>query len=106
MAYLRVTAILLALLLFLFLVPLQWIAVRGRWPLRMWFPVALSRALATLLRLRVYAEYIPPPDGPRLLAANHVSWLDILAICSIEPVCFLAKREVGAWPVAATFARL
>jgi len=47
----------------------------------------------------------PPPQGPRLIAAN-VSWLDILALCSVEPVCFLAKREVEAWPVVSTFARL
>ena len=48
----------------------------------------------------------PAPTGPRLIVANHVSWLDILALCSVEPVCFLAKREVGTWPVASTFARL
>ena len=44
--------------------------------------------------------------GPRLIVANHVSWLDILAFCSVEPVCFLAKREIGAWPLISTFARL
>jgi lyso-ornithine lipid O-acyltransferase len=27
-------------------------------------------------------------------------------LCSVEPVCFLAKREVEAWPVVSAFARL
>lgn len=106
MAYLRVTAIILTLLLFLSAAPLQWIALRWRWSLRLWLPVAFSRTIIALLRLRVHADRAPPPEGPRLLAANHVSWLDILALCSVEPVCFLAKREVGGWPVASTFARL
>ncbi len=106
MAYLRVTAIIFALLLFLLAAPLQWIALRRSWPLRLWLPVAFSRTIIALLRLRVHAERSPQPEGPRLLAANHVSWLDILALCSVEPVCFLAKREVGGWPIASTFARL
>jgi lyso-ornithine lipid O-acyltransferase len=106
MAYLRMTSVVLALLLFLSLAPLQWLALRRRWPLRLWLPVAFARTLSALLRLRIFARQVPPPQGPRLLAANHVSWLDILALCSVEPVCFLAKREVDAWPVASTFARL
>jgi hypothetical protein len=32
--------------------------------------------------------------------------VDILAFCSVEPICFLAKREIGAWPLISTFARL
>ncbi len=106
MAYLRTTAILLAMLVFLCLTPLQWIALRRRWPLRRWFPVAFGRTLAHLLQLNVCAECAAPPQGPRLIVANHVSWLDILAFCSVEPVCFLAKREIGAWPLISTFARL
>jgi lyso-ornithine lipid O-acyltransferase len=106
MSYLRATALVLALLLFLGLAPLQWVALRRRWPLRLWLPVAFGRTLAALLRLDICVECAPLPEGPRLIVANHVSWLDILALCSVEPVCFLAKREVGTWPVASTFARL
>ncbi|HEY8006238.1 MAG TPA: lysophospholipid acyltransferase family protein [Methylocella sp.] len=110
MAYLRATTILLAMFVFLCLTPLQWVALRRRWPLRRWFPVAFGRTLANLLRLDVCAECAAPPGShpqePRLIAANHVSWLDILAFCSVEPVCFLAKREIGAWPLISTFARL
>jgi 1-acyl-sn-glycerol-3-phosphate acyltransferase len=106
MAYLRAVLIVLTLLLFLSLAPLQWLALRRRWPLRLWLPVALGRTLAALLSLRVFAKRVPPPQGPRLIVTNHISWLDIVALCSVEPVCFLAKREVEAWPVVSNFARL
>jgi 1-acyl-sn-glycerol-3-phosphate acyltransferase len=33
-----------------------------------------------------------------LLVANHVSWLDILAIASHTPAVFVAKKEVRDWP--------
>ncbi len=106
MAYLRATALILASLLFLCLAPLQWVALRRRWPLRLLLPVAFSRTLAALLRLDVVTESAKLPEGPRLIVANHLSWLDIVAVCCIEPVCFLAKREIGSWPICSTFARL
>jgi 1-acyl-sn-glycerol-3-phosphate acyltransferase len=35
-----------------------------------------------------------------MIAANHVSWLDIFAIMSVRPARFIAKSEIRAWPVA------
>src|SRR5947209_19547610 len=99
MAYLRAVLIVLALLFFLSLAPVQWLALRRHWPLRLWLPVALGRTLTALVRLDVVATRAAPPQGPRLIVANHISWLDIVVLCSVEPVCFLAKREVEAWPV-------
>lgn len=40
-----------------------------------------------------------------LVVANHVSWLDILALSALEPVTFVAKREVGEWPLVGRTAR-
>ncbi|MEO8123304.1 MAG: lysophospholipid acyltransferase family protein [Burkholderiales bacterium] len=37
--------------------------------------------------------------GAKLLVANHISWLDILAIDAIEPARFVSKVEVKRWPV-------
>jgi 1-acyl-sn-glycerol-3-phosphate acyltransferase len=34
-----------------------------------------------------------------LIAANHISWLDIHVIASQLPVTFVAKADVMAWPV-------
>jgi 1-acyl-sn-glycerol-3-phosphate acyltransferase len=107
MAVLRLFMIGLTLLLFFGVaVPLQWIALRLRWPGRASIPVVLCRILIRLLRVRLRVEGAPAPDQPRLVAANHISWIDILVLTSVEPLCFLAKREVGAWPFVGSFARL
>jgi 1-acyl-sn-glycerol-3-phosphate acyltransferase len=107
MAYIRTVAICLAILVFVVVgVPLQWIALRFGWPLQRLVPVACCRVLVRLLRMKVTAHGTPIRRGARLLAANHVSWLDILALSSVEPVCFLAKKEVASWPVVSTFVRL
>lgn len=37
--------------------------------------------------------------GPVLLVANHVSWLDILAVNAVQPARFVSKADVLAWPV-------
>ncbi len=34
-----------------------------------------------------------------LLVANHISWLDILVIAAGSDASFVAKAEVGAWPL-------
>jgi 1-acyl-sn-glycerol-3-phosphate acyltransferase len=57
--------------------------------------VALHRWLCLLLRVRLVRIGAPGP-GRRLIVANHVSWLDILALGAMEPMAFLAKSEVGA----------
>ncbi|MEU8518683.1 lysophospholipid acyltransferase family protein [Streptomyces sp. NPDC048577] len=40
-----------------------------------------------------------PADGPLLVVANHVSWLDIPLVAAALPGRMLAKTEVGSWPV-------
>lgn len=45
-------------------------------------------------------------DGPRLLVANHVSWLDISVIGSLEPTRFVAKSEIRNWPIAGALANV
>ncbi|MEU0150540.1 lysophospholipid acyltransferase family protein [Micromonospora fulviviridis] len=45
-----------------------------------------------------------PPRGRALLVANHVSWLDILAVLAVAPARMLAKREVRDWPVVGRLA--
>jgi 1-acyl-sn-glycerol-3-phosphate acyltransferase len=57
--------------------------------------VALHRWLCAVLRVRL-CRYGAPGPGRRLIVANHVSWLDVLALGAMEPMAFLAKKEVGA----------
>jgi len=35
----------------------------------------------------------------RMLVANHVSWLDVIALNAVAPACFAAKAEVRNWPL-------
>lgn len=39
-----------------------------------------------------------------LVAANHVSWLDVVALNAVCPVRFLAKREIRSWPIVGRLA--
>ncbi|RXS57921.1 lysophospholipid acyltransferase family protein [Streptomyces sioyaensis] len=66
-----------------------------------------AAALLDALGIRVEgAAALTAGDGPgTLVVANHISWLDILALLAVEPVTLLAKREVGGWPVVGGLAR-
>lgn len=39
-------------------------------------------------------------EGPRVIVANHISWLDIPVIGSLEATRFVSKSEVQDWPLA------
>ncbi|WP_338491670.1 lysophospholipid acyltransferase family protein [Streptomyces sp. SJL17-4] len=57
----------------------------------------------------VHARYegaAAPADGPLLVVANHVSWLDIPLIAAVLPGRAVAKSEVRHWPVLGTLAAL
>lgn len=38
-------------------------------------------------------------QGGRLVVANHISWLDILAITTLIPSGFIAMKEMQTWPI-------
>ena len=57
-----------------------------------------SRGFLRLLGVRIVIEGVPRP-GAKLLVANHISWLDILAIDAVVPSRFVSKVEVKRWPV-------
>jgi 1-acyl-sn-glycerol-3-phosphate acyltransferase len=42
---------------------------------------------------------LPAEAGPVLLAANHISWLDILVLHAARFCRFVSKAEVHHWPV-------
>ena len=53
--------------------------------------------------LNVHAEVEGDDDaiaGSIMIAANHVSWLDIFVISSVRPTRFIARGEIRQWPVA------
>jgi 1-acyl-sn-glycerol-3-phosphate acyltransferase len=54
------------------------------------------------IQLEVHGQ--PPRQGPLLLVANHISWLDILVLHAAGFCRFVAKSDVGRWPVIGTLA--
>ena len=57
------------------------------------------------LRVRVIGETVSRAR-PTVFISNHSSWMDIPALGSCLPASFIAKGEVGRWPVISTIARL
>lgn len=60
--------------------------------------------LLAILAVRVTTRGEPPPPGGALVAANHVSWLDIHLLHSLLPARFISKAEVRNWPIFGRFA--
>ncbi len=69
-----------------------------------------SRILIAFTGARVVAGGVPLADAVRrdgvettssgrLVLANHISWLDIFAINAVLPSRFVAKAEIGDWPL-------
>lgn len=56
-----------------------------------------ARRLARVLRLRV--ESAGGNSPAQLFCANHLGYLDIVALVSVRPMVFVSKAEVQNWPV-------
>lgn len=59
---------------------------------------AWSRQMLRVMGIEVHIDG-EPADGPVLMAANHISWLDILVMHASRHCRFVAKSEIGAWPI-------
>lgn len=46
----------------------------------------------------------PPVQGPVLLAANHISWLDIVVMLAARPCRFVSKADIKHWPLVGAMA--
>lgn len=86
---------------------MQWLALRlGARRVYRILPIIFHRLACRIIGVRVHVRGAPPRNQPTLLVSNHMSWVDIIAISSVTPLSFIAKSEVGGWPVFGTFARL
>ncbi|MBL0730184.1 1-acyl-sn-glycerol-3-phosphate acyltransferase [Piscinibacter sp. HJYY11] len=85
---LLVLAVLRCAFIFPFSSPAQRLAQTGRWCGQ------VARALGLTVEGHGRSH-----DGPVLLVANHISWLDILAINAVHPARFVSKADVKHWPV-------
>ncbi len=75
--------------------PLRLCAKKLGWSAGPSASVVFNRWLCRVLRVRVHHIGAPALGPPRLIVANHVSWLDILVLGATEPMTFLAKKQIG-----------
>ncbi len=61
-----------------------------------WLHRTCARALR---RLSIPVEHSGDIPESGLIVANHLSYLDILALSAIAPFIFIAKKEVRSWPI-------
>lgn len=107
MTLLRALRLIAVLAFFLALAPAQAAALRLAPRLAGRMQGAFCRVVARCVNLELVFEGRIARERPLLVAANHISWTDVLALGgAAAPVCFLAKSEVAEWPVLGWFARV
>lgn len=63
-----------------------------------------ARDMLRILGIPLQVEGTPPLQGPVLLVANHISWLDILVLHAARHCRFVSKADVRHWPLIGTLA--
>ena len=58
-----------------------------------------ARGFLRVWRIELQVRGTPPAQGPLLLVANHISWLDILVLHAAGYCRLVAKADVQGWPV-------
>ncbi len=86
------------------LMPLQRLFLWLDLPQARSLPHVYHRLVCRILGVRLQIEGNAATPG--LIAANHVSWLDISVLSAARSVSFIAKMEVCHWPFFGTLARL
>ena len=64
-----------------------------------------SQRMVHKLGIALDVQGQPPQNGPLLLVANHISWLDITALHAACFCRFVSKADVKAWPLIGTLAK-
>ena len=102
-----ITAIILFLILFtLVIMPPHLIGILFGWRISRYIPQLWHQVAFRLLRLKIRIEGTPVRGEGVLYVSNHVSWVDIVVMGATLPASFVAKHEVGTWPVIKWLANL
>jgi 1-acyl-sn-glycerol-3-phosphate acyltransferase len=65
---------------------------------------AWAHTMLACLGVQLRVEGDVPKTGPVLLAANHISWLDILVMHAARHCRFISKADIQHWPLVGTLA--
>jgi 1-acyl-sn-glycerol-3-phosphate acyltransferase len=96
----------LVLAVSLVLIPVHLLLLWLKHPWRSRLPRLWHRIVLWAIGVRVHVHGETETRRPLMIAANHVSWLDILVLSSVVDATFVAKAEVRDWPIFGTLARL
>lgn len=55
--------------------------------------------VAWVWNMRIRVDGSPTQKRPLILVSNHFSYLDLLALGSVVPAAFVAKKEIASWPI-------
>lgn len=88
------------------LAPVHYSALHLGFPKKTLVPRLWHRVVVKALGLRVHVRGGLSGERPLFVAANHVSWLDIMVIGSVAPVSFISKSELAGWPGIGWLARM
>jgi 1-acyl-sn-glycerol-3-phosphate acyltransferase len=66
-----------------------------------------SKRLLRMLKVEARIHGLPDGGlpGNLLIVANHVSWLDIFVLNTLQPSRFIAKSELRRWPIVGRLIR-
>ena len=59
----------------------------------------LSAHVLAVIGIRLEIHGAVPANGPVLVVANHVSWLDVQVLNAVRALRFVAKSETRGWPI-------
>lgn len=62
-----------------------------------------SMRICRVISAEIEVRGSPPRSG--LVAANHLSYLDVFIFSAVAPSIFVAKKEIGEWPIFGRCAR-
>jgi 1-acyl-sn-glycerol-3-phosphate acyltransferase len=88
------------------LMPVQFLLLGLKSPLAAKLPMAYHRLCCRLLGISVERRGLASPARPTLYICNHTSYLDIAILGGSIAATFVAKADVGGWPLFGTLAKL
>ena len=86
--------------------PIQFLLILVKSNLRFFLPLIFHKFLLKILGIRLSIKGKPSERKPLILIGNHSSYLDIIILGSVLPVCFVAKSEIKGWFLFGTLASL
>jgi len=90
----------------LLIVQIQFLLILVKSNLRFFLPLIFHKFLLKILGIRLSIKGKPSERKPLILIGNHSSYLDIIILGSVLPVCFVAKSEIKGWFLFGTLASL